>query len=138
MSTFVDTSAFYAAADRGERAHAWATETLAGAGRLVTTDHVVLESWMLLDGRLGRDAAQRFWGAIRDGAVEAITVGAADLDRAWRVAADFPDQPFSLVDMTSFAVMERLGLTRVATLDRHFAVYRYGPRRDRSFEPLAR
>jgi hypothetical protein len=30
--------------------------------------------------------------------------------------------------------MERLGITRVASFDHHFAVYRYGPRRDRAFQ----
>ena len=63
-----------------------------------------------------------------------VTVGASDLDRAWRIARDFPGQAFSLVDMTSFSVMERMGLARVAAFDRLFAVYRYGPRRDRAFE----
>ena len=63
-----------------------------------------------------------------------VTVGAGDLERAWRIAQDFPDQAFSLVDMTSFSVMERTGLARVAAFDHHFAVYRYGPRRDRAFE----
>jgi predicted nucleic acid-binding protein len=38
------------------------------------------------------------------------------------------------VDRTSFAVMQRLGLHRAASLDRDFAVFRYGPRRDRAFE----
>jgi hypothetical protein len=32
--------------------------------------------------------------------------------------------------------MERLGITRVASFDRDFAIYRYGPNRDRAFEVL--
>lgn len=134
MSLFVDTSVFYAAADSGDAAHDRARATLGEGERLVTSDQVLLESWALLDNRLGRQAAQGFWSAVRDGAAELVTVGVADLERAWRVAEDFPDQAFSLVDMTSFMVMERFGLTRVATLDHHFAVYRYGPRRSRAFE----
>ena len=63
-----------------------------------------------------------------------VTVGAGDLERAWRIAQDFPDQAFSLVDMTSFSVMERTGLARVAAVDHHVAVVRVGPRRDRAFE----
>jgi predicted nucleic acid-binding protein len=58
------------------------------------------------------------------------------MDRAWAIGQAFPDQDFSLVDRTSFAVMERLGITRVASFDDHFAVYRFGPRRDRAFEVL--
>jgi predicted nucleic acid-binding protein len=48
----------------------------------------------------------------------------------------FSDQDFSLVDRTSFAVMERLGLVRAASFDDHFAIYRYGRNRDRAFEIL--
>jgi uncharacterized protein len=48
----------------------------------------------------------------------------------------FADQNFSIVDRTSFAVMERLGLTRAISFDDDFAVYRYGRNRDRAFEVL--
>ena len=37
-------------------------------------------------------------------------------------------------DRTSFAVMLRLGIHRAASLDKDFAVFRFGPRRDRTFE----
>jgi uncharacterized protein len=137
VSVFVDTSGFYAAADRADRAHEATCAALVAGDDLVTSDHVVVESWSLLDVRFGRHAAQRFWSGIRDGAVETVTTSPADLDRAWRIASDFPDQDFSIVDMTSFSVMERLGITRVLTHDHHFAVYRYGPRRDRAFEIVA-
>jgi hypothetical protein len=30
--------------------------------------------------------------------------------------------------------MERLGVTRVASFESHFAIYRYGPQRSRSFD----
>ena len=63
-------------------------------------------------------------------------VGLADLQAARTIGRDFPDQDFSLVDRTCFAVMERLGLERAATFDSDFAVYRWGPRRDRAFEVL--
>lgn len=137
MSVFVDSSAFYAAADERSPTNHESRAILERADGLLTSDHVIAETWLLLNGRMGRHAAQDYWAAVRDGAVETVTVGPADLDRAWRIAHDFADQDFSLVDMTSFAVMERMGITRVATLDHHFAVYRYGPRRDRAFE-LAR
>jgi predicted nucleic acid-binding protein len=60
----------------------------------------------------------------------------ADLDAAWAIGEAFPDQRFSLVDRTSFAVMERLGVHRALAFDDDFAVYRFGPRRDRAFEVL--
>jgi len=61
-------------------------------------------------------------------------VGPADLEVAWQIGQAFPDQDFSIVDRTSFAVMERLGVLRAASFDNDFAVYRFGPRRTRAFE----
>ena len=134
MSVFVDTSAFYAAVDAGDRSHDRATTVLTGGQQLVTTDHVLVESWLLIRARGGRSAAERFWGSLRSGLAAVETVLPGDLDVAWRIGETFPDQDFSLVDRTSFAVMERLGVTTVASFDDDFAIYRFGPRRDRAFD----
>ena len=61
-------------------------------------------------------------------------VGLADLEAAWQIGLAFPDQDFSLVDRTSFAVMRRLGIERAASFDSHFAIFRYGPRQQWAFE----
>ena len=134
MTLFVDTSAFYAAADRGDRGHERSRAILSAGDELLTTDHVLAETWTLLRHRLGRDAAERFWDGIRTGAAMLECVGPADLEVAWAIGQAFPDQDFSLVDRTSFAVMQRIGVSRVASLDDDFAVFRFGPRRDRAFE----
>jgi predicted nucleic acid-binding protein len=134
VSLFVDTSAWYAAADRGDRSHARAKGVLAAEEPLVTTDHVLIETWLLLRYRLGRSAAERFWDGLRSGAAEIEPVTAADLAVAWAAGEAFPDQDFSIVDRTSFAVMQRLGLRRVATFDDHFAVFRFGRARREAFE----
>jgi predicted nucleic acid-binding protein len=131
---FVDTSAFYAAADRGDANHVRAKATLTAQDALVTSDHVLVETWALLRHRLGRMAAERFWAGVRAGAATVELVGAADLEAAWAIGESFPDQDFSIVDRTSFAVMKRLAVHRAVTLDDDFAVFRFGPRRDRAFE----
>jgi predicted nucleic acid-binding protein len=133
VTAFVDSSAFYAAADRGDASHDRARELLGAEDGLVTTDHVLVEAWLLLRHRLGRPAAERIWSAIRDGAAALEPVGPADLEAAWAIGSDFPDQDFSLVDRTSFATMQRLGLSRVITFDQDFAVFRFGLRRSRAF-----
>ena len=85
---------------------------------LVTSDHVLVETRLLLARRLGRAAAERHWEGARAGgtAVEPVS-----------------DQDFSIVDRTSFAVMQRLGVDR-ATLDEDFAIFRFGRNRTRAFE----
>jgi predicted nucleic acid-binding protein len=52
------------------------------------------------------------------------------------IGSDFDDQDFSIVDRTSFAVMQRLGVLRVASFDSDFAVFRFGPGRRHAFEIL--
>ena len=131
---FVDTSAFYAMLDRDDRHHARVGTVMSGGEKLVTSDHVLVESWRLARDNLGQSVAERFWAGIRGGLASVETVLPGDLDAAWRIGELFPDQDFSIVDRTSFAVMERLGVDRVATFDDHFSIYRYGPRRERAFD----
>ena len=136
MSLFVDTSAWYAAADSGDRSNARAVSILSGSERLVTSDHVLIETWTLLRYRIGRDPAERFFEGLRAGVAIIESVSLADLESAWTIGRDFPDQDFSLVDRTSFAMMQRLGILSVASFDDDFAVFRFGRSRDRAFEVL--
>jgi len=134
VSTFVDSSVWFAAANIRDRLNQRAKAILAEIAAPVMTDHVLVETWLLLNSRVHRDAAERFWLGVRDGAAEIEKVTAVDLEAAWVIGDVFHDQDFSLVDRTSFALMERLGLTRAASFDNHFAVYRYGRARDKAFE----
>lgn len=134
MTLFVDTSVWYSAADSDDVGNARAKEILSAGEPLVTTDHVLVETWKLMRWRIHREAAEAFWAGLRSGVARLESVGDADLQAAWTIGRDFADQDFSLVDRTSFAVMERLGLERAATFDDDFAVYRYGARRRSAFE----
>ncbi len=56
--------------------------------RLLTSDHVLIETWLLLRYRLGRYAAERFWAAFIGaagiaiaGALSPSSRSAAGLDR---------------------------------------------------------
>ncbi len=134
MSLFVDTSVWYAAANASDMDNARAKGILGTGEVLVTTDHVLLETWFLLRNHLHRKAAEQFWEGLRAGVVPIEPVGLADLEIAWQIGLAFPDQDFSLVDRTSFAVMRRLGIDRAASFDNHFAVFRYGPGLRRALE----
>jgi uncharacterized protein len=136
MSLFVDTSIWYSVADCSDRGNARSKTILRSGETLVTSDHVLIETWTLLHHRLGSRAAERFWEGLRSGIalIEAVTL--ADLEVAWDIGVSWRDQDFSIVDRTSFAVMRRLGIDRVASLDAHFAVFRFGPKRRQSFHVL--
>jgi uncharacterized protein len=133
MTLFVDTSIWYAAADSSDRSNARAKVILRSGGSLVTSDHVLVETWTLLHHKLQRNAAERFWDGLRAGVAIIEVVGVADLEIAWEIGNSWRDQDFSIVDRTSFAVMRRLGIDHVASLDEHFSVFRFGAKRRHSF-----
>lgn len=136
MSVLVDTSVWFAAANSRDRYNRRAKALLSNLADPLLSDHILIETWSLLNSRVHRHAAEQFWTRVRDGAAAVEIVTALDLERAWVIGELFPDQNFSVVDRTSFALMERLGINRAASFDDDFAVYRYGRRRDRAFEVL--
>lgn len=134
MSIFVDTSVWFAAAVKRDHDNSRARSILESTTDHVTTDHVLVETWLLLKSRYRREIAELFWNQLRVGSVTIETVTQADLEAAWAIGNAFGDQDFSIVDRTSFAVMERLGIRRAASFDNDFAIYRYGRNRDLAFE----
>ena len=130
--SFVDTAAYYALADADDADHARAQRILAGLRaarwRLVTTNSALAETYTLVLGRLGRAAALTVLTDIRESpATLLVRVTPADEQRAEAIIRQYTDKLFSYTDATSFAVMERLGLTRVFTFDRDFARYGFTP-----------
>ena len=136
MTAFVDSSVWFAAVFARETHHESAKKILREQPDLVTTDHVLVETWLLLKNRFHWSAAEAFYERIMSGWCRVEIATRADLQAAASVRRVFPDQKFSLVDRTSFVIMERLGISRVASFDNDFVVYRYGVHRDRAFEVL--
>jgi uncharacterized protein len=134
---FVDTSAFYAIADGDDRHHREALSALrasVGTERIMTSDHIVVESWLLICSRLGRRAAMKFWDAVAVEVFTVVGVTAQDVRRGREIAREWPDQSFSIVDCTSFAIIERLVIDRVLAFDAPFRIIRLGPRRHRALQ----
>ena len=136
MTVFVDSSVWFAAVFARDAQYARATQILGEARGLITTDHIVVETWLLLKNRFNQTAAEAFCRRVMEGWCRIEIATLEDLREAELVRDGFPDQKFSLVDRTSFVVLERLGLTQVASFDDDFLIYRFGPRRDRAFEVL--
>jgi predicted nucleic acid-binding protein len=134
VSIFVDSSVWFAAAVARDHDNAQAKAILASTLDHVTTDHILVETWLLLKSRFRRAVAEQFWNQLRIGSVRIEIVTLADLEAAWSIGQTFSDQDFSIVDRTSFAVMVRLGISRVASFDSDFAVFRYGRNRESAFE----
>ena len=134
MSVFVDTSAWYAAADRSDVHHRRAVERLSEfAGDLLTSDHVLVETWFLAANRLGAGVAETLINAIRAGRSHIEVATVVDLTVAAQIHDAFADQEFSIVDRTSWSIMQRLGVHEAISFDRDYSIYRFGRDRRQAF-----
>ena len=123
----VDTSAYYALAVPQDSEHTKAVALVRQLSRrpaqLFTTNLVIPETHGLLIARRGRAVAATFLRDIARSVTTIVRVSAADERRAREIIFQYDDKDFSLTDATSFAVMERLGITHAFTFDRHFRQY---------------
>ena len=134
MTVFVDTSAWYAAADADDASHIRAAARLQEfSGELLTSDHVLVETWYLASSRLGSDVAEALVNRIRMGIARVEPATLADFEVAAQIYEAFPDQRFSIVDRTSCSVMQRLGVHEAIAFDRDFSIYRFGHDRRQAF-----
>ena len=123
MRTFIDTSAFYALLDRDDQNHqkakrAW-VEMLEEPPLMVTNNYILVETFALLQSRLGLQAARRFQEDVIP-IIQVIFV-TPDMHRAGTAALlSAGRRGLSLVDCVSFEVMRELGLKVVFTFDSHF------------------
>ncbi len=134
MTVFVDTSAWYAAADRQDRSHDRATLRLSEfEGHLVTSDHILIETWYLASSRLGADVAENLVNSIRNGIARVESATLADFEQAASIREAYPDQQFSIVDRTSWSVMLRIGVHQAIAFDRDYSIYRFGRDKRQAF-----
>ena len=118
MSVFIDTSAFLAVLDADDAHHSQASEIwhnlITQEETLVCSNYVLVESFALIQNRLGMAAVNVFQNDI----LPMISVEWLDGISAFITAGH---RRLSLVDCTSFELMRRLGIQRAFTLDRHFS-----------------
>ena len=104
-------------------------------GPLVVPVLVITEVVYLIGSRLGSDAEVRFLGDLAAGDFTIEPVMAGDWLRIAELVSRYRDLPLGTVDSSVVATAERLGITRIATVDRrHFSIVR--PNHIDSFELL--
>ena len=125
-SVFVDTSAFKAVLDEKDDFHLIATRVWADLLKkdtlLVTSNFIVDETLTLIRIRCGLAKAKEFKEKIINSlkSLKIVRVMSIDERNAWHwFINEWKDLSFT--DCVSFAVMERLGLEKVASFDQHFA-----------------
>jgi len=121
----VDTSAYYALADRSDQHHAAAVGFVQANDRpLVTTDLIVIETLNLVQARLGPPPAIALGKRLFAPATTTmLKVAESDLAQAWRLFQRYRDKAFSFTDCTTFALMGRLDMSTAFAFDIHFRQY---------------
>lgn len=119
---FVDTSAWFAYANRRDPEHRAVREILRRRGvRLVTTNFVFDETVTLCRSRLGHGAAAKVGQVLRGSpAIDLVRLSAEDEGRAWQLFLARADKAYSFTDCTSFVLARRLKLERCLALDDDF------------------
>lgn len=122
-AVFIDTSAFYALADKRDPAHKRGAEFIKrNALPLLTTNFVLAETMSLVTKRLGKRAAVKFGAGIWNSRViELVFLSEEYQKQAWHLFCSQEDKEWDFIDCSCFVVMEKLGLTRAFTFDRHFS-----------------
>jgi predicted nucleic acid-binding protein len=123
VSIFADTSFLYAAIDRQDDRHRDAVAALGStAGRgLLTTSHVLGESWTLTRRRLGHRAARSLLEAIRASRLyTVVTPGQRLEERAFEWLLRHDEREYSFVDAVSFVTMRDRGVDTALAFDADF------------------
>jgi uncharacterized protein len=134
---FLDTWGWLVLADAKDPAHAEAVaerRRRSGAGRLITTDYVLDETFTRLFSRCSFGVARQFSDALLAaepaGILKIERIGPQRFEAAYLWRVRYRDKPgISFTDLTSFVVMKELGIREVLTADAHFTQVHLGFRR---------
>ena len=132
----VDTGPLVATADRADKDHAACRALLEGdEGPLVTTGLVIAEAAYLIDRQLGPAAEAALYASVISGQLEVAGLDRQDWERIRELVTAYADLRLGGTDASVVTLAERLGATRIATLNhRHFRVVR--PRHVAAFDLL--
>ncbi len=124
MTTFVDTSAFFAILDADDQMHSQARKEwerlLETDASFRTTNYVLVETAALLQSRIGMDGLRVFAADVVP-VLDIIWVDAGMHLSAHHSLLVASRRDLSLVDCASFEAMRRLGIDNAFCFDAHFA-----------------
>ncbi|SDY94363.1 hypothetical protein SAMN05661080_05098 [Modestobacter sp. DSM 44400] len=123
----VDTNILVAVANERDSDHELAVELVASLSDevLVVPPTVIAEVSYLIGDRLGARAEVGFLRAFGTGELRLAELTVADVARMADLAEQYADLGLGGTDASVVAIAERLGVDRIATLDRrHFTVVR--------------
>jgi predicted nucleic acid-binding protein len=123
MSVYIDTSAFFAILDSGDKFHKESKnaflELIDSKEVFHSSNYIIIEAIVLIQNRLGLDALRAF----QDDIIPIINIHWVE-ERIHNIAISSLliacRKNISFVDYTSFEIIRHLGLKKVFTFDKHF------------------
>lgn len=124
-SVFVDAGAWFALTDKDDANHRKAAgiypALLATSGRLITSNLVIAEAYVLILNAVGHAAASAFLERIRTSPRIAIVCSTEAIEsEAQATLAKYHDHDFSYTDAVSFTIMKRHKIKKAFAFDKHF------------------
>jgi len=124
---FVDTSAWIAVSDAGDKYHPAAraayNRLLGERCVFLTTNLVVAEAYIIIRRAGGHAQAMRLLRSLRGSPrLQKVWSDARLETQAEAILEKHSDQDFSFTDAVSFVVMQERGIEQAFTFDSHFAV----------------
>jgi predicted nucleic acid-binding protein len=126
-SLFVDTSGWVCIVDQDDPLHRQARtlykRAISQKRQLVTTNYIIAELVALLESRnlVTRQEIFAFVDHIKLApTISIVHVDTNTDDEAWQLLKNRADKAWSLVDATSFVIMQRMQLPEALTTDHHF------------------
>jgi hypothetical protein len=121
----VDSSAWIALADRGDKYHRQARDAypliLSEYHMLLTTNLIIAEAHVTILHAASYRCAIRFLDTIRESTRIYKVYSDEELEReAEAILRQYSDQDFSFTDAVSFALMRKRGVKEAFAFDRHF------------------
>lgn len=126
MALILDTGPLYASLDRSDQDHAACRRLIEQADELlVIPAPVIVEVDYWIHQRLTPGALIALLDDVESGAYRVVDLEAADYARVRQLCDRYADADIGFVDAAVFALVERLGEPKLATLDRrHFSLLR--------------
>lgn len=123
MMVFIDTSAILAVMDADDENHTHADKVWKGLlesdDMLLCNNYVLLETYSLIQHRLGMDAVKAFHWKVRP-CLQVEWIDELTHNQAVDSMVMAERRKLSLVDSASFLLMRKMGLQTAFAFDRHF------------------
>ena len=136
MTVVLDTSFLFDLTDLTDRNHDRVLAAVQSINEPLLLPSVVLpEVCYLIASRLGHNAMRKFIANLVVSGIQIESMTEKDLERVNQILEQYADSQLDFVDAVIVSIAERLGITRVLTLDRRdFSIMR--PRHCDCFEIL--